>query len=114
MSQRRQREQPAGAGPTRVFVKICGLTTSEAVRAAVEAGADALGFVFAESPRRVTPEQAADLGRLVPAGILRVAVMHHPRPESWREVAERFKPDWLQTAAKSSASASAGGSTSAG
>ncbi len=70
------------------------------VRAAIEAGADAVGFVFAGSPRRVTPEDAADLAALAPAGILRVAVMHHPPPEEWREVAEIVRPDWLQTEAR--------------
>ncbi len=84
----------------RVFVKICGLITAAAVRAAVAAGADAVGFVFAASPRRVTPEDAATLGALVPAGIMRVAVMRHPLPEEWQEVAGIARPDWLQTEAR--------------
>ncbi len=81
----------------RVFVKICGLKTAEAVRAAVEAGADAVGFVFADSPRRVTAEAAAALAAQVPAGVLRVAVMRHPSPQEWNEVAAVMRPDWLQT-----------------
>ncbi len=84
----------------RVFVKICGLRTADSVRAAIEAGADAVGFVFAPSPRRVTPEDAADLSALVPAGILRVAVMRHPLPEEWEEIATLVRPDWLQTEAR--------------
>jgi phosphoribosylanthranilate isomerase len=83
-----------------VFVKICGITTAESLRAAIEGGADAVGFVFAPSPRRVTPEDAADLAQLVPAGILRVAVMRHPLAEEWDEVAEIVRPDWLQTEAR--------------
>jgi phosphoribosylanthranilate isomerase len=83
----------------RVFVKICGLTTADALRAAIEAGADAVGFVFAASPRRLTPVAAAELSALVPAGILRVAVMRHPLPEEWDEVARVVRPDWLQTEA---------------
>lgn len=48
-------------------IKICGLTREEDVDAAIEAGADALGFVFyPPSPRYVTPERAAQLIRRVP------------------------------------------------
>ena len=84
----------------RTFIKICGLSTMEMVRAAVEAGADAVGFVFAASPRRVIPEDAAALAAQVPAGVLRVAVMRHPLPEEWQEVAAIMRPDWLQTEAR--------------
>ncbi len=81
----------------RVFVKICGLTTPRAVAAAIDAGADAVGFVFAESPRRVTPQRARQLCADVPPVILRVAVMRHPQLAEWLQVAEGFEPDWLQT-----------------
>jgi phosphoribosylanthranilate isomerase len=84
----------------RVFVKICGMTSAQAVHAAVEGGADAVGFVFAPSPRRVSPEEAADLAALVPPGLVRVAVMRHPLPEDWQDVADIVRPDWLQTDAR--------------
>ena len=42
-----------------LLVKICGLSDARQVDAAVGAGADALGFVFAESARKVTPEHAS-------------------------------------------------------
>ena len=58
-----------------MWVKICGLRRPADVRAAVEAGADAVGFVFAKSVRRLDPESARTLIRLVPAGVLRVGVM---------------------------------------
>ncbi len=44
-----------------MWVKICGTTNLEDARVAVEAGVDALGFVFAKSPRRVTAEQAGEI-----------------------------------------------------
>lgn len=56
-------------------VKICGLRTALDVRAAIEAGADAVGFVFAKSVRRLDPESARSLIGLVPSGVLKVGVM---------------------------------------
>jgi phosphoribosylanthranilate isomerase len=48
-------------------IKICGITSEEAARSAIESGADHLGLVFCPSPRRVTVEGAAALTRAVPA-----------------------------------------------
>jgi phosphoribosylanthranilate isomerase len=48
-------------------IKICGITSEEAARSAVQSGADHLGLVFCPSPRRVTEERAAALTRAVPA-----------------------------------------------
>jgi phosphoribosylanthranilate isomerase len=58
----------------RTRVKICGLTRVEDVSAAVAAGADAVGFVFADSPRCVALEQAAELSAVVPFPVARVGV----------------------------------------
>jgi phosphoribosylanthranilate isomerase len=80
-----------------VWVKICGLTHREAVEAAVAAGADAIGFVFAPSVRRVEPAQALRLCEGVPGRVKRVAVMRHPSPDEWLAVRDGFAPDWLQT-----------------
>lgn len=80
-----------------VFVKICGLKDAADVRAAVDAGADAIGFVFAESVRRVTPAEASMASRDAPRAVRRVAVMRHPDPAEWQEVLEGFGPDVLQT-----------------
>lgn len=79
-----------------LFVKICGLRSAADVEAAKYAGADAVGFVFADSVRRVTPAEAAAAAR--PAGHLaRVAVMRHPTNDEWRAVLDEFVPDVLQT-----------------
>ena len=59
-------------------VKICGLSEPESVRAAVEAGADYIGFVFAPSKRQVRLEQARDLAVLVPDTIQKVGVFVSP------------------------------------
>jgi phosphoribosylanthranilate isomerase len=79
------------------FVKICGLREAAAVDAAVAAGADAVGFVFARSVRRVSAREAAVAASRVPRQVLRVAVMLHPTPEEWREVETILRPDVLQT-----------------
>lgn len=57
-----------------VRLKICGITNAEDAREAVEVGADALGFVLAESPRRVTPEQIALICQGLPPYVTRVGV----------------------------------------
>jgi phosphoribosylanthranilate isomerase len=80
-----------------IWVKICGLTTREAVEAAAAAGADAVGFVFAPSKRQVTAMQAVQLAQGLPRRIPRVAVMLHPTQSQLDEVWTEFRPDVLQT-----------------
>jgi phosphoribosylanthranilate isomerase len=79
------------------FVKICGMTDARAVEAALEAGADAIGFVFAPSVRRVSPAQAARLARPARGRALCVAVTQHPDDALLQEVFGQFGPDVLQT-----------------
>lgn len=81
----------------RLWIKICGLTTEAGVAAAVSAGANAVGFVFAPSKRQVSAARAAQLGREVPAHIVRIAVMQHPTQQLLDEVWQLFRPDVLQT-----------------
>ncbi|NQQ32195.1 phosphoribosylanthranilate isomerase [Streptococcus suis] len=59
-------------------VKICGLSTKEAVYAAVEAGADYIGFVFAPSKRRVSFEKAHELAQLISPTVKIVGVFVQP------------------------------------
>lgn len=83
-----------------VFVKICGLRDATNVAAAVAAGADAIGFVFADSVRRISPADAMLASQEIPVGVRRVAVMRHPSNEEWQAVLDVFSPDVLQTDAE--------------
>ena len=70
-----------------MYVKICGLSEPEHVAAAVEAGADAIGFVLTRSPRQVRPERAAELAALVPGRVLTVGVFRGEDPATVRAAA---------------------------
>ena len=80
----------------RVRVKICGVTDAAGVEAAVAAGADAVGFVLADSPRRIEIERALDLAAAVPPFVARVAVLRCPDARTIRGVAAALGPDWIQ------------------
>lgn len=80
-----------------IWIKICGMTTPEAVEAALEAGVDAIGFVFAQSVRQVTPAKAATLAATARGRVLCVAVTRHPTQQAVDEIVAVFKPDLLQT-----------------
>ena len=79
-----------------LFVKICGITSVEAAAAAAAAGADALGFVFAKSPRRLTPAQATDITRNLPGHVEKVAVFLRPQPGEIEAVLAGFSADTIQ------------------
>lgn len=57
-----------------MWVKVCGTTTEEDALLAVAMGADALGFIFAPSPRQVAPGRVADIVKRLPPEILTVGV----------------------------------------
>jgi phosphoribosylanthranilate isomerase len=80
-----------------MWLKICGMTTPEAVAATLDAQADAMGFVFAESVRKVTPEIAAQLAAPARGRVRLVAVTRHPSQEQVDEILRVFRPDVLQT-----------------
>ena len=72
-----------------MWVKICGNTNFEDAQAAVDAGADALGFVFAESSRQVEPAVAAEIARAVPEGVEKVGVFVNETAERIRDIVEK-------------------------
>ena len=83
------------------WVKICGLRSERAVAAAVEAGVDAVGFVFHPgSPRHIEPFVASLLAASVPPGVLCIAVTRHPSQEAIDDILDAFEPDALQTDAE--------------
>ena len=63
-----------------MFVKVCGITNEDDALFAVAMGADALGFVFAPSPRQVAPQQVFDITRRLPPEILTVGVFRDEHP----------------------------------
>ena len=83
-----------------MLIKICGLRTPEDVAAAVDAGAHAVGFVFVDSPRKVTLAQALTACADLSDDTLRVAVMKAPTQSLVNEVIAGFNPDILQTDAE--------------
>jgi phosphoribosylanthranilate isomerase len=71
------------------WIKICGTTSVEDALVAVEAGADAVGFVFHEkSPRFITPEQAREIVRELPPQVTTVGVFLNAAPERVTQMAE--------------------------
>lgn len=80
-----------------MWVKVCGMTTPEAVAAALEAGADAIGFVFAKSVRQVSPATARALAAPARGRAACVAVTLHPEARALDEILSVFEPDLLQT-----------------
>ncbi len=81
----------------RLFVKICGITTELDALAAVEAGADALGFnLVRKSKRYIDLEKASDWIGKLPSGVCKVAILLDPNWEDARRIARLPFIDALQ------------------
>ncbi len=80
-----------------MWIKVCGMTSPEAVEAALAAGVEAIGFVFAPSVRQVTPERACELAAPARGRVACVAVTQHPDLRWLQQILTVFRPDLLQT-----------------
>lgn len=80
----------------RTRVKICGITRVEDGVTVAYAGADAIGLVFATSPRRLGPDRAAEIARALPAFVSTVALFVNPTPAEVETVLRVVQPDLLQ------------------
>ncbi|MBG9715468.1 phosphoribosylanthranilate isomerase [Bacillus cereus] len=69
-------------------VKICGITDVETAKSACEYGADALGFVFAESKRKITPKRAKEIIQELPANVLKIGVFVNESVEVIQKIAD--------------------------
>lgn len=63
------------------FTKVCGITNPGDARVAAEAGADAIGLIFADSPRKVNAEEARAVSIALPENVLKVGVFVNAAPE---------------------------------
>jgi phosphoribosylanthranilate isomerase len=79
-----------------MWIKICGMTSLQDALAASTFGADAVGFVFADSPRRVTREQARSISLQLPPRTMRVGVFADAPPERVRETIRYCGLDMVQ------------------
>ena len=89
---------PTIRGTLRVMklVKICGITNAVDARVAADAGADAVGFVFAESPRRVNVEEARTISLALPENIIRVGVFVDEEPAEVLRISREVGLDLAQ------------------
>jgi len=88
---------PSSLLQTRTRIKICGLTREQDVDAAVNAGADAIGFVlYARSPRAVSAARAAELAKRLPPFVTPVLLFVNEAPEAVQAAAGQIPGAMLQ------------------
>ncbi len=71
-----------------MFVKICGITNVKDALDAIELGADAVGFLFTESPRKISVSKASEIVKQLPANFLTIGVF---RDQEAREVIDTVR-----------------------
>ena len=79
-----------------VRVKVCGIKEIEDARVAADAGADAIGLVFAESPRKVSVERAREIAAALPEGVLKVGVFVDAEPKEVLSISREVGLDYAQ------------------
>ena len=78
------------------FIKVCGITNAGDARVAADAGADAVGLIFAESPRRVDVEEARRISKALPENIIRVGVFVDEEPKEVLRISHEVGLDLAQ------------------
>ena len=78
------------------LVKICGITNAGDARVAADAGADAVGFIFAQSPRRVDAEEARRISIALPENIIKVGVFVDEEPAEILRISREVGLDLAQ------------------
>ena len=78
------------------LVKICGITNARDARAAADAGADAVGLIFAASPRRVSFEEARRISIALPEDIIKVGVFVDEEPTAILSISQEVGLDLVQ------------------
>ncbi|WP_010651858.1 phosphoribosylanthranilate isomerase [Oceanobacillus massiliensis] len=79
-----------------MLVKICGITSLESATTAADAGADFIGFVFANSKRKISPEKAASIAHSLPASVQKIGVFVNETAAYMNETAKTVGLDMIQ------------------
>lgn len=77
-------------------VKVCGIRRQEEALWALEAGADAIGFVFADSKRKIDVESAALISASLPSHVLKIGVFVNEDKEKIEEITKMVNLDYVQ------------------
>jgi len=80
----------------KTWIKFCGTTSMADALASIEAGADALGFIFAASSRQVTPEKAQEIIRELPSEVEKIGVFLDAGPHQIRRVVDQVDLTGIQ------------------